>query len=317
MTELASALLQAAAVLCVGFVASSLVGVAAYPLLRRLLGAFSPARCSALLLLYVLLAPLSALVVTFLSRYPQIAPLLVPMHCHGAACGAHSPVVDLPSAGGGLVLLIGGLVVPWAALAALQAILGGKRRLATLFTMSADSRGRGYRIIDTHRVFAWCCGLLRPRLLVSRGLLDSLSPAELEAVLAHERAHAERLDNLRLLLVRWSTVAWPPASRRAVRGYCDRACEAACDEPALRVLGDRDAYAELLTKVSHGEPGLRHASAMLPGGMDRAARLAMLRRRPASAGAQAGMAALVALVWTAQVLLGAGLTHFVIELVGH
>lgn len=317
MAEFAATFIQAAAVFGIGFAASSLLLAAAYPLYRRRLRHFAPGQCSALLLLYVLTAPLSATVVLILSRFPQIAPLLVPTHCHGADCGAHSPVVELPSAGGSLVLLIGGLLVPWVVLAALHGVLAGRRRLATLFRMSARFPDLDYRVIDTHRAFAWCCGILRPRLLVSRGLLDSLSADELDAVLAHERAHAARFDNLRQLLVRWSTIAWPPASRRAVRAYNDRACEAACDEPALRVLGDRDAYAELLTKVSHGEPGLRHASAMLSGGVDRAARLAMLRIGPANPREQLAIASLVALVWTVQVLLGTGLTHFLIELVGH
>ena len=47
---------------------------------------------------------------------------------------------------------------------------------------------------------AFCYGLLRPRICVTTGLLDTLSSAELEAVLRHERHHLRRHDPLRTLL---------------------------------------------------------------------------------------------------------------------
>lgn len=47
---------------------------------------------------------------------------------------------------------------------------------------------------------AFCYGLLRPRVCVTTGLLDTLSPAEIEAVLRHERHHLRRYDPLRTLL---------------------------------------------------------------------------------------------------------------------
>jgi Zn-dependent protease with chaperone function len=44
-------------------------------------------------------------------------------------------------------------------------------------------------------------GLLRPRLLISRGVLRVLSPEELDAALAHEHAHRTSRDNAKRLLV--------------------------------------------------------------------------------------------------------------------
>jgi beta-lactamase regulating signal transducer with metallopeptidase domain len=44
-------------------------------------------------------------------------------------------------------------------------------------------------------------GVLRPRLLVSRGILQSLSADELDAALRHERAHRTSLDNAKRLLI--------------------------------------------------------------------------------------------------------------------
>jgi len=44
---------------------------------------------------------------------------------------------------------------------------------------------------------AFCAGILRPRIYVSRGLVDQLRPAELDAVLLHEWHHGQRRDPLR------------------------------------------------------------------------------------------------------------------------
>ncbi|MBW9216358.1 M56 family metallopeptidase [Mumia sp. zg.B53] len=52
-----------------------------------------------------------------------------------------------------------------------------------------DDAGRSVRILDAHEPFAYCVPGLDARVVVSRGTLDSLDPAELDAVLAHERAH--------------------------------------------------------------------------------------------------------------------------------
>jgi beta-lactamase regulating signal transducer with metallopeptidase domain len=43
--------------------------------------------------------------------------------------------------------------------------------------------------------------LLRPRLLISRGVLRSLSAEELDAALRHEQAHRTSLDNAKRLLI--------------------------------------------------------------------------------------------------------------------
>lgn len=49
---------------------------------------------------------------------------------------------------------------------------------------------------------AFCAGAVRPRIVVTDTLVDSLRPHELDAVLAHEAAHAGRRDPLRHALRR-------------------------------------------------------------------------------------------------------------------
>jgi hypothetical protein len=52
-------------------------------------------------------------------------------------------------------------------------------------------------------------GVLRPRIVISRGVLSALSVAQLEAALRHERAHGTSRDNLKRLLLLLSPDVFP------------------------------------------------------------------------------------------------------------
>lgn len=53
--------------------------------------------------------------------------------------------------------------------------------------------------VDADRPMIALVGVLRPSLLITSGLLDVLTPAELEAAVAHEIGHKRGLDNLKRL----------------------------------------------------------------------------------------------------------------------
>jgi Zn-dependent protease with chaperone function len=57
-------------------------------------------------------------------------------------------------------------------------------------------------VVDAEEAFAVAHGLVRPRILLSTGLVDALDRAELIAVLVHERHHLWRRDPLGLLAAR-------------------------------------------------------------------------------------------------------------------
>jgi Zn-dependent protease with chaperone function len=59
---------------------------------------------------------------------------------------------------------------------------------------------RAVQVVSTDEVLCFCIGLLRPRVVVSTGLVELLDRAELDAVLAHEASHQRRRDPLRLLV---------------------------------------------------------------------------------------------------------------------
>jgi hypothetical protein len=92
--------------------------------------------------------------------------------------------------------------------------------------------------VDTLEPLAFCAGPLRPKVIVSLGLVESLRPLELQAVLLHEAHHARRRDPLRravahaagevLFFAPW--IAW------SARRFLD-SCELAADRAAMRVVG--------------------------------------------------------------------------------
>lgn len=54
-------------------------------------------------------------------------------------------------------------------------------------------------VVDDANLFSFCVGLLFPRVVISSGLVDSLSDKELEAVLLHEQAHIKSFDPLKMI----------------------------------------------------------------------------------------------------------------------
>ena len=95
--------------------------------------------------------------------------------------------------------------------------------------------GVAVRVIADDRPCAFCHGLLRPRIYVSTGTVAGLRRAQLEAVLAHERHHAQRRDPLRLALARvlGAALFFLPALPALLERYAV-AADLAADEAALR-----------------------------------------------------------------------------------
>ena len=82
---------------------------------------------------------------------------------------------------------------------------------------------------------AFTAGWFRPRVFVAEAVADRLSPDELQALLAHEGAHVDRRDPMRLSLLRFLalTLFWLPALRRLADDIADEA-EIQADDRAAR-----------------------------------------------------------------------------------
>lgn len=148
----------------------------------------------------------------------------------------------LPSAASAAVLGVAGVVIVVVARAVrslLRRLRSGRnlrRRLAG--TEPLELGGAQVRLVDDHRVQAFCAGYLQPSVFLSTGALESLGDAELHAVLAHERHHQARRDPLRLLIleVLADALFFLPALRRLRERYGTLA-EVAADEAAVRASG--------------------------------------------------------------------------------
>src|SRR6266545_5519033 len=110
----------------------------------------------------------------------------------------------------------------------------------------------GVEVIDHDEPFAFTFGLGRPRVAVSRGLIEQLSSEELDAVVVHERYHVGARDPLKLLVARAAarTCFFLPAIGHLVARYL-AGRELAADRHSLRGSG-RPALAGALFKVVGG-----------------------------------------------------------------
>ena len=160
-------------------------------------------------------------------------------------------------------------------------------------------------VVAAEEAFAVTYGLIRPRILVSTGLATALTPAEVSAVLAHEREHLRCRDPLRLLAARLaaSWACYLPAARWLWGGAMLRH-ELAADRAAAGRAG-RSVLAGALLKLASTPtcPAVAAASPAGDGPRSLEARVSQLeagrppRQRPAvsrllsSAGAVALLAA--------------------------
>jgi beta-lactamase regulating signal transducer with metallopeptidase domain len=136
---------------------------------------------------------------------------------------------------------------------------------------------RAVRLLRSFRVEApMVVGWLRPVILVPAAAFTGLSPAQVEAVLAHEMAHIRRLDflvnliqsGMETLLFFHPAVWWLSSRLRAERELC-------CDDTAVALCGDRAAYARALATLE----GLReHAPADLRVGANGGSLMNRIRR---------------------------------------
>jgi Zn-dependent protease with chaperone function len=81
---------------------------------------------------------------------------------------------------------------------AFSAAIGARRRQRALLSLLAhgDPKAPGALVIDYPDAAAYCLPGIRSQIVVSAGTLDLLAPAELAAVLAHERAHVRARHDL-------------------------------------------------------------------------------------------------------------------------
>jgi hypothetical protein len=92
-------------------------------------------------------------------------------------------------------------VLWWVLIMAFAAVLHARRRQRELLALLAhgDPKAPGALVVDHPAAAAYCLPGIRSKIVVSVGTLDLLAPAELAAVLAHERGHLRARHDLVLI----------------------------------------------------------------------------------------------------------------------
>jgi bla regulator protein BlaR1 len=93
-------------------------------------------------------------------------------------------------------------------------------------------------------------GIFRPVLLLPEGILDRLTPAQLEAIVAHELCHVRRRDNLTAAIhMVVETIFWFHPLVWWIRARLIDERERACDEEVLRLGNQAEVYAESILEA--------------------------------------------------------------------
>ncbi len=302
MTEPAVTLFQSLLIWLATTVVASLVSASAYPLYRALNRRSMPESAAFGQLVYALLPPLAATLITVMVMTPSLSGMVVPAHCHTGDCSGHRPMSGNPSPLFLALVALASLVLFLAAILLSRTLWRTRRRLLALYHLSSAETGSSYRVVNTPAPLAWCAGIFRPRIYLSRGLLSRLDERQIDVVLAHERNHAARRDNLRATLVHWATLLWPGRRRKRFRADLDQCTEQACNRAAARTVGDPDLVSRVVNRLNHNHgPGAPISPRDRADGIDAGPAGALCRWT------------FVATLWLIQVLLLSGAAHSAVE----
>jgi len=231
-------------------IAASVVGMFMYAPFRKLGMLASPHRRSAALLVYATLPVMVASIVSIALYFPQLAVLLLPEHCHADTCTPHAPEFAASAAYAGMITVTALTALVLVFYVPVQQLIRHIRKSQIVKRLSRPAAEPGFHIVENDAAIAWCDGLLSPEIFISQGFLARVDKTELSIVLAHERAHAQRRDNLVRLVIDWGTRLWPEEIRRAIRSDFNAAAEQACDQAAATDNVDTATVAAVISKLS-------------------------------------------------------------------
>ncbi|TRO80568.1 M56 family metallopeptidase [Desulfuromonas acetexigens] len=242
------------ATVVVGLGAGVVLGVV-YPLLRKGLLKRQPRRRATILLL---LATAPGSLGLFFAGLLFISSLMEFLgisagHCHNHAERFPHICLSEPAIFGSGILP-GYLYVPAALLLAMflarQAIhLRENFRLKTALRQAEVEGGLDCSLVQWRKPAAVTVGFWSPKVFLSTTLARTLTPEQLQVVLAHEQAHVRHRDPLRQYLARTASVFYPGRVRGLIREDLALATEQACDEQAAEKTGDRLLVAETIIAV--------------------------------------------------------------------
>jgi Zn-dependent protease with chaperone function len=286
------------------------LAAAVHRLANPSLYSLQPQPRAALLLALALLPLTVAMLVAVLGFAPAIGGWVVDEHCHPTTgCTTHVPVVRADALYATALVLIAALgsgALLWSIARRLRRSL----RIASSLRFLAEQSGRQpFELIESHEPFAYCIGLLRPKVVLSRGIIDRLSPLQLEVVLRHEQAHAARLDNLRLWLAGLSLLPLPLRLKQPLLAALALAGEQACDRAAVTVDGPALVIETLSALAGGARPNGRRALTTFDSPMTIVNRMDALRREPRRQIPGLAVRIAIAIAYTTCAILATDLVH--------
>jgi Zn-dependent protease with chaperone function len=291
--------------LVVVLVAGGILGVATPIVLRRLDRLDRAPQAAAYLWLLATAGALSAVVLAGLLLVVGSSRLLTDLAMLLATCtmalraaldaptGAPGPLVGLA-----LLALVAGGLITGSLVAGIRALRAarGQRELLTLVGRTQPGLP-GVTILDHPVPLAYCLpGRSRGRagaVVVTTATLEQLDQAQLEAVLAHERAHQTRRHHALLLVAQVLRIGFPwlPAAR-AAHSAVARMVELAADDAAVHHHSRADVATALAKLATAPAPTLGLGA----GGPTTIERVRRLTTPPAGPGEALWLAGLVVIV---------------------
>lgn len=201
---------------------------------------------------------------------PAGAALALTLLVFGPGYFAHEQRAEAEGSGAALfVLAAGGLaLLLWSAARLARAAWRASTLRRAWLTQAApiDLPGAGMPAyaLDLPFPLVAVLGIVRPTLFVSRVVLDTCAPAEMAAILEHERAHVRRRDNaVRLLMDAAPDLLGPTRLASAVAAAWHRAVEQRADDAAGRRL-DLAAALVKIARIAAAASGIAPAAAATP-----------------------------------------------------
>lgn len=257
------------------------LAVAVHRAARSTLPALAARPRAAVLLALALLPFIGALLVAISSFAPAIGGVIVDEHCHpNTGCTTHVPVVHADALYAAALVFVAAASAGLLCWSVTQRLRRSLRLASSLRALAEHHDRKPFEVIESREQFAYCIGLLRPKIVLSRGLMERLRPAQLDAVLRHEQAHVVRRDNLRLWLAGLALLPLPLRFKQPLLADLALAGEQACDDTAV-ASGGRELVISTLEALAPAARQLSHrALATFDNPPTIAARVAALRASP-------------------------------------
>ena len=137
------------------------------------------------------------------------------------------------------------------------------KKLALLYAPDSEIEPLTHRLglkdkvhlLDSETPLSFCAGFIWPRIYLSRGIIEKLTPEQLEALLLHEKHHLENYDPLKILLGRLvvSALFFIPILQDILKRYFIEK-EIAADRSAIQYQGHYRGIAGTLEKLLPEHP---------------------------------------------------------------